>query len=271
MAARMRDHKHSRQFAASKLKTKTMVKDAIVALRKSGLLRDGGKTKVKQLRNNSIVVEAGDGKPGILPFNALLQVSFSSIKGRNDVARAFKLQPRTVQRTRLLMAAAVESADESILDQEADLLEAGAVAFVSGLCADASIQPVALPMIGLEDLREVTKGSWHTMVSSGRYSWLASNLEDWRKIDAARSNVAMVGTETGEMIWNSLYHVEGIAAHAAFELVGLRNAKYPFLVYDVDGHYPVMRAVALRRKEVHEKIGKWVPVVVCIAETIDCN
>ena len=259
-ASRMRDAKSKKQRRTLKTAAKEVLKEALDKLRSLGLLRDGSKTKIRA--GDVLSIQVASGPPACLPFEAMQQIAFRSLRRRNDTARTFGVDPATVTTVQVLAAEVKHRIDVTFMEQMGKLFkEAPPRVFVSGMAADATSERLALPVVGLETLREATSSPWHVMVSINRFSWLRADGSDgspaWEKIDFTRPNVALTSSESGETIWASLYHVDAISAFADVELIGLANATWPFLHFDIDGQAGGVRMTALRRQEVKDACGKY--------------
>ena len=261
-AARMRDRKHVIQVARMAVLSKEMVAEAFDRLREAGLLRDGGKSKIKLSNKNVIAITLpGCKQPTALPCKAILEMTYSEVKSRADVARAFKIDPKTVTKFACLTAAASEKADEDYLLNFGDsFMTDEPLVYVVALAADATANTFCLPMVGMEEHKEATRSNWHVMVSSCRVS--ITRKGESIRFEATRPNVAVVGTENGETIYASLYTVAAVKSQSDMDLKGLAAAKYPFMHFDLDGLPSNLRGVAIRRCEVREKTGKNVPTSV---------
>ena len=114
-AARMRESKQRRVLAVHKNISMKTLQHALGSLRLAGLLRDGGRTKCSTLRSKVAVIALPEKRSIVLPFTAIRHVGLSTINKQNDVARAFRLDKRTVRKCRALCAYVKEHADVGTL------------------------------------------------------------------------------------------------------------------------------------------------------------
>lgn len=129
-------------------------------LRAAGLLHDS-KVSVKQKQGQVIVALAGICKHRHVSMDRVLGMSFSTIAGRNELAKSFHVSKETVSRSRSLTAALLAECDARLLHgfRLAFLQEAPAF-FVSSSMCDATKEVLHLP-IHEGVLPQVTKSAWN--------------------------------------------------------------------------------------------------------------
>ena len=116
-ASRMRDVRSATLRHNRKHDAKESMEGSLSKLRDSGLLRDGGRTKVKAGKDSCVTLCTPDSGPQKIPYETLLHVSYSAIRSIADVARAFHIDPRTIRKSRVLTASALERANKSHKEQ----------------------------------------------------------------------------------------------------------------------------------------------------------
>ena len=259
VAARMRDAKARNRSSNTKARDATLFKRTLQKLRKAGLLRDGGKSRVALSRTNglSIVIAGGSSASHRLPMEAMQHLAFSDIKRRNDCARACGVDEKTVTKVKNLVAATGRKADDAFMSNLADSYDEEAPEiFVAGIMGDATSEQLLLPMIGTEEHQHVTRSSWHVQVSQHRFAWQASSTSGWNRCDFVRPNVAMVSSETAETLWEAMYGVPAVATFTKLETRGLATATFAALHFDLDGHAANPPLTALRRQQIIDETGK---------------
>ena len=259
-ASRMRDRKAARKLCDVKGKLRERLEECFAKLRECGLLRDRGKTRVRLSPSDVLSIRLlPSGKPSLLPFEAMQHIAYTPLNRKADVAKAFGLCPKTVNRVRILAAAALETADDKFMvNMIAEFERVRPLVFVSSIAADATQERLTLEMRGLEEMKHVGRSAWHVLVSLQRFSFVRGGDDGpggWVKIDFTRPSVAMVSSESGETIWQGLYHVKSVKHFSQFEMAGLRRAKWAFLHFDLDGHSGGLRSTALRRQEIINAVG----------------
>lgn len=146
----MRDAKARVRTGKLSYMTADVVKTALCKLRESGMLRDGGKTTVKAFRKSILSISCPDGVGSTpLPYMAMQEIAFNFIQRKNDVARAFKVDKRTVGQVRNLVAAVGMQGDNkwmAELGAEFDRGDKKNICFVTSLSADATTEQLMLPM-----------------------------------------------------------------------------------------------------------------------------
>ena len=109
----MRDRKQRRLSASRKLATRGAAERAFVKLRDQSLLRDAFQAKPKVARGMFDIIVIG-GQTQQPPEAAIAEVAFCTIERRSDVARAFRMHPRSATRCKTLAASCGLSSDEQI-------------------------------------------------------------------------------------------------------------------------------------------------------------
>ena len=128
-AARMRERK-SMQTRLRDSDAKDQMEGCLQELRQAGLLRDGGKTRVKVSAATgssctSLSIELPEG--GIrekIPFSMMPLVAYTKINRTADASRAFGLDPRTINRIVALAAACCEKETKDFCRRVITLLSA---------------------------------------------------------------------------------------------------------------------------------------------------
>lgn len=204
-----------------------------------GILIDGGKAKASLTRAGIFSISVPDRKPLQLPYSVLQHVAYSKILRRNDLAKSFGLDPRTITKFQKLVAKCAMESDNMFMDRLGDEFDLHhPQVFVSGMMADATTQTFILPMLGLDekDTRGVCRSAWHVLVSMQRFAWVPADSDDASKCDFNRPNIALLGTETSATLEEALYAMKQVAAFEQLEIKGMRHATFKMCHFDLDGH-----------------------------------
>ena len=274
-AARMRDAKQRHWNHKFKAAALASVEKGLEELRRAGILRDAGKSRVRLTANPredcgrsagclELVTPAAGHPHQLVLYPTILKVAYSKFQRRSHGASAFGLHPQTVTRMKVLAAACHDRVDDDFLASlHASFMETAPLVWAAGMSADGTLQKLNLPMLGFEDVPYLTRSSWHVVVITYRASWVGSVVGapdddelEWYVADLTRPNVPLTSSESGECIWQSLYHVPQVAAFQRTELTGVRQAAISFLHWDLDGAASNPRAVLLRRAEIIEETQK---------------
>jgi hypothetical protein len=253
-ASRMRDAKAAKAARQLKKFNVELIDSSFAKLREAGLLRDGGKLSAKQIVTGIPFEIDGASRPSVLPFLAMQHIAYSKISSRNNVSLAFSVNPKTVVKVRNLVAASHLHGDEMFLralGQQFKLKPP--VAFTSSMSSDCASEVLNLPMLGMEGAPSaITRSSWHVLVSTNRFAWTGASedVHKWNRADFIRPNVALTGSETGEVLHDGMYLVGAIKPFADLELIGMTTARFPMMHFDVDGHGANLRCVGIRRDEI---------------------
>ena len=210
-ASRMRDHKALRYHRDRKVTCEKKIQEALAKLRRLGMLRDGCKTKISIARS-FFTIAVPSRRTAQIPFECMAQCAFSCIQRRSDCARAFSIDPASVSRLRILVAKCGLDGDKVFMeDQAKKFADAPPELFCSGFSADCTIERLNLPFLGLEELRHITRSSWHVMVTLQRFCWSAAASRS--VFEPTRPNVPLLSTETGENLEHSCYALPQVQIH----------------------------------------------------------
>ena len=183
----------------------------------------------------------------------MLNIAFSPMLRRSDVAKAFGVTEDTVSSSRLLCASASLAADFAFTQSLGEECKRKApIMFVSGLACDSTKQELTLALPGFEELPQMTKSSWNVFVSQHRMSWVpGSNCDDirWLRIDFNRPNVPIVTSESAQTLRATCYHAPQIQRFSELAEIGALTAELVAVHWDIDGHPANIRMAMLRRDE----------------------
>ena len=259
-AARMREHRSKRLRIKQQIATKTTMNKLFTELRSVGVMLDV-KTRALMKKDGRLTIQGFIGRRlRKMPMAAVISIAYSSIAKRNDVARSFKVAPKTVARIRVAVAFAAAKSDTAFLNATSEAVRTRSTrVFVSGAYCDATKEQLKIPMHdGL--LPDVCRSSWNVLVSSQRFAWCFEGATQWFQSDFVRPNVPIV-SDAGECLLDGMYRVPSVSAFADLEVAGMQAAGIGIAHWDLDGHPANIRMVAGRRAEL--KPGTLVSVRHC--------
>ena len=267
-AARVRAGKARRHTAKISSMPKEAVQKALVTLRSAGVLRDSGKTTVK----TTGITITSSGAASFLPVEAMQHISYSTLPGRSSLVKAFGVDKKTVSSVICLSAHCHGKGIGAALGAHGDVIKnRGAAAFVSSLSSDATSDTLNLPMLGAEDpeAQHCSRSVWHVLASLQWFGWSlkpvqpqpdddddGERLLDWNRYELVRKPVPITSSESGETIYEGLYTLPANQSCTTFELVGISNARFGMLHFDIDGHGANMRSISCRRDKVRTPLIK---------------
>ena len=248
----MRDARGRQLTTKAKEELAKHIEDAIVKLRDLGLLRDSGRTRAKLTRTGVCTVAIPSQLPLQVPWVVLLHVAYSALTRRNDVARSFGLDPRTITKFRKLVAGVAMDGDTEFLRLQGDEFDREEqAAFVSSLSADATLHTFIFDFLGITGnaSRSVCMSAWHILVSIQSFSWMGHD-GGVKRCTTYRPTVPLSATENVDTLYDSLYVLKQIEHFGLFELKALR-AFMKLFHFDIDGHGSNFGVVSRRKDAIY--------------------
>ena len=232
-AARMRDARHNLQM-------KKMDASIKLCLRSAGLF--GRATRVcGKLVVTEVAVANASNKKRHLQVKEMLDISYSPITNRADVARAFGIHPKTVTRLRSVTAFLSWKADLALLQGIAESFrQCPPAVFVCSASCDATKERLSLPIhSGL--LKAATTSAWNVMVANSRFAWAyEDDRRPWYQCDFVRMNVPVM-SDAAECLHEAMYELPVTKGFSELEIVGAQKASVAIAHWDLDGHPANMR------------------------------
>ena len=175
------------------------------------------------------------------PCLELLDIGFSPVSGRNELARQRKKDPKSITRVRMVVARAFELCWQWFLNFLAVFMTTTKPAvFAVGICYDETKERLTLPLESLE--RGVAKNTLNVFVVSERYQWCfgsmatsAPGLQTF-SMNLKRPPVPVVSTPAESFV-EGLRDMPQVRAHAEYQMAGLVNATLGIYHVDRDGHF----------------------------------
>jgi len=244
-AGRMREARAAYRQARSHEQIIGSVNQALESFRSAGVLLDR-RLRLAPCKLGGIVVKGCSFQVKRLPCSAMQAIAFSSVNGRNDVARQYKLGAKTITRVITVVAHCTMSCDISFMRGLAQYFDAHPpLIFVSSMASDATKQKLRFAVsAGLP--ASASRSSWGCLVSRHKFMWCFPGSETWFQIEFVRPNVPISG-DSGEVLFDGLYGLPQVASFRALEDAGARRGDVAILHFDIDGHPANMRTVAGRR------------------------
>lgn len=252
-AARMRDGKANKYRLRQVELHISQINNALSDMRRAGKLLHNGTTVAKFSKRGKLIVDGLlRGRRRALSYSAAVAIAYSDLDRRNDVARSYKISPKTVSRLRCVVAHASWLSDSAFLDGcAASFAQNGLSIFVASLSCDATKEKLLVPMhSGL--VLSTWRSSWNVLVSSQRFAWSFKRSADnnaenkWFQIEFMRANTPII-SDNAECIYDGLYGVLAQQPWRRAEEAGFHNADLRIALWDLDGRLANGRMVSVRR------------------------
>ena len=259
VAARMREIRALKRADAMHRLAGNMASTICEQVKALGV-RVSGMALARIRRGGLVLHDKGKKKRGPIPWQCMLDVSFSGMVRRNDIAKAHKFQPASVTKMSCAVALALTSVQQNACEAMTSFAESTSrlAIFGSALAFDESKERVSLPLS--TDLQPgITRSAWNCLVSAQRLSW-AWHADDgsddvssnWSQVDVARPPVPMLATDHRYFL-AGLYEAPQIRGLAECEDRCLVEAKLCFLHWDRDGAGNNSKAIATRARRAQRK------------------
>lgn len=246
-AARMRERKIAPERRRMKQAVNSFVSETIRVMQQGTTARTGRLQILKAAKLDFQLPYLGRSKKHNVSPGKLLEIAFSPVSKRNELAKSLQLQPRTVAVARLCVAASLHGVVARCLLCIGDQLKKNpkqVTVFAVGTAMDETKEVVRLPLEhGLTT--GVTRNAWGVFVVIQRFSWMIDDKV--HQLDLYRPIVPLVGTNAESLV-EALEDMPQIKFYHDFEVIGLDSSVIGAKHVDRDGHFGTAKAVHQNRQ-----------------------
>lgn len=255
-ASRMRERKASKNN--DKQEFKNALDTSITILQKAGIIHPSTRLKIRcrlQAGFKNVVPLQLLKRPTDAPPE-MLDVAFSPVTRRNELAKSLCIQPKKVTTLRVCCAAGLEACKSNSLDGLVEFFEQTAPCiFGASEMIDETKERMSLPIEKLHP--GLARNVWNVFCVIDQYTWVFGEMgsdvsSPTYTMEMQRPPVPVINT-SAEAFLEALDSLPQIKAHANFIRRGLQQSQLGLYHIDRDGHAGGAKtsAVKLRRLPSH--------------------